>query len=72
MDNVDEILQVVFIGIAVASVLLQTCRYSKAIELFVECLVLLKKHSLKLKEDQLNKLYALVHLRLFLSLLPCR
>ena len=65
MDKVDEIPQAVFIGIAVASVLLQTHRYSKAIELFGECLVLLKKRSSKLKEDNLNKLYGLVHRRLF-------
>ncbi|KAJ7326099.1 hypothetical protein OS493_027949 [Desmophyllum pertusum] len=65
MDNVEEILQALFIGIAVASVLLQTYRYSKAIELFSECLVLLKKHSTKLKKEKLNEIYALVYRRLF-------
>ncbi len=65
MDNVEEILQALFIGIAVASVLLHTHRYSKAIELFSECLVLLKKHSSKLKEGIRNTLYALVYQRLF-------
>ena len=65
MADEDEILQVVFIGVAVASILLQTCRFIKAIELFSECLVLLKKHSLKLKKDKLNKLFALVYDRLF-------
>ena len=65
MDNTEEILQALFIGIAVASVLLQTCRYSKAIELFSECLVLLKKHSSKLLKDELNRLKALIYYRLF-------
>ncbi|KAJ7326095.1 hypothetical protein OS493_027945 [Desmophyllum pertusum] len=65
MDNVEEILQVFFIGIAVASVLFQTYRYSKAIELFSECLVLLKKHSTKLKKEKLKELHALVYRRLF-------
>lgn len=66
MDNVEEILQALFIGIAVASVLLQTCRYSKTIELFTESLILLKKHSSKLQEDKLNRLKALVYHRLFI------
>ena len=64
MDDVDEILQVLFIGIAVASVLLQTGRSIKAIELFSECLVLLKKYSLKLEICKLNELFALVYDRL--------
>ena len=64
MDDVDEILQVLFIGIAVASVLLQTGRFIKALELFSECLVLLKKYSLKLEICKLNELFALVYDRL--------
>ena len=65
MDNVEEILQALFIGIAVASVLLQTRRYSKAIELFSECLVVLLKNSSKLQKDELNKRKRLVYHRLF-------
>ena len=65
MDDGDEIIQVLFIGIAVASFLLQTRRFIKAIELFSECLFLLKKHSLKLKKGKLNELFALVYDRLF-------
>ncbi|XP_020601587.1 tetratricopeptide repeat protein 28-like, partial [Orbicella faveolata] len=65
MADVDEILQVLFVGIAVASILLQTRRFMKAIELLSECLVLLKKHSLKLKKDKLNELFALVYDRQF-------
>ena len=64
MDNVEEILQVLIIGVAVASFLLQTCRYTKAIELFRECLVLLQKHS-KLKKKKLNEFRALIHCNLF-------
>ncbi|XP_078370383.1 uncharacterized protein LOC144654161 [Oculina patagonica] len=65
MENVEEILQALFIGIAVASVLLQTCRNSEAIDLFNECLVLLNKYSSKLQKDKLVELYALVCYRLF-------
>ena len=65
MDNGEDVLQALFIGIALASVLLQRCRYSKAIELFGECLVLLKESSSKLKEEKRNRLYLLVYHRLF-------
>ncbi|KAL9986570.1 hypothetical protein ACROYT_G000738 [Oculina patagonica] len=65
MDNAKEVPQALFIGIAVASVLLYTYRYSKAIELFSECLVLLKRYSPKLEKETLSKLYALVYQRLF-------
>ena len=65
MDNVDEILQVLVIGVAVASFLLQTCRYAKAIELFSECLVVLQKNSSKLKKNKLNEFRALIHCHLF-------
>ena len=65
MDNVEEILEALFIGIAVASVLLQTCRYRKAIELFTECLTFLKEHASKLETETLNRLSALVYWRLF-------
>ena len=65
MDKVEEILQALFISIAVASVLLQTCRYRKAIELFTECLVLLNKHASKLKTETSNGFSALVYHRLF-------
>ena len=64
MDTVDEILRALFIGVAVASFLLQTCRYTKAIELFSECLVLLQKHSSKLKKKKLNEFRALIHCKL--------
>lgn len=65
MDNVDEILQALFIGITVASLLLQTCRYTQAIELFSECSVLLQKYSSKLEKKKLNKFNALIHRNLF-------
>ena len=63
MENLGEILQAVFIGVAVASVLLQTCRYSKAIELFSECLVFGNEHASKIKEagllEEIGDLYRL-------------
>ena len=50
MDNVEEILQALSIAIAVASFLLQTCRYRKAIDLFTECLMLARNIGHKEKE----------------------
>ena len=57
----DEISWALFTGIAVASVLLQTYRYKKAIEIFTECLVLLKQF----KAEKLNSFSVIVFHRLF-------
>ena len=54
MENAEKILQALFLGISIASVLLQTCRYRKAIELFTECCEFLNKHASKL-EAQISK-----------------
>ena len=64
MENVEKILQALFIGISLASVLLQTCRYRKAIELFTECLEFLNKHASSLEAETLKRLSALVYYRL--------
>ena len=65
MDNNQDIYQHLFIGIAVASVLLQTRRYGKAIELFNECLVLLEKHALEMIDSRRSAFSTLVYERLF-------
>ena len=65
MDNNQDIYQHLFIGIAVASVLLQTRRYGKAIELFNECLVLLKKHASEMIDSRRSAFTTLVYERLF-------
>ena len=64
MENVKKLLQALFIGISLASVLLQTCRYRKAIELFTECLEFLNKHASSLEAETLKRLSALVYCRL--------
>ena len=64
MENVEKLLQALFIGISLASVLLQTCRYGKAIELFTECLEFLNKHASSLEAETLKRLSALVYCRL--------
>ena len=64
MENVEKLLQALFIGISLASVLLQTCRYRKAIELFTECLEFLNKHASSLEAETLKHLSALVYCRL--------
>ncbi|PFX17855.1 Tetratricopeptide repeat protein 28 [Stylophora pistillata] len=61
MEDVDKISWALSIGIAVASVLLQTCRYKKAIEIFSECLVLLKQF----KTEKSTAFFAIVFQRLF-------
>ena len=64
MENVEKILQALFIGISLASALLQTCRYRKAIELFTECLEFLNKHASSLEAETLKRLSALLYCRL--------
>ena len=64
MENVEKLLQALFIGISIASVLLQTCRYGKAIELFTECLEFLNKHASSLEAETLKRLSALVFCKL--------
>jgi len=65
MDNNQDIDQHLFIGIAVASVLLQTRRYGKAIELFNECLVLLERHASEMIDSGRSAFATLVYERLF-------
>ena len=65
MDNNQDIDQPLFIGIAVASVLLQGRRYGKAIELFNECLVLLEKHASEMIDSRRCDFTTLVYERLF-------
>ena len=65
MDHNQDIYQHLFIGIAVASVLLQIRRYGKAIELFNECLVLLEKHASQMIDSRRSAFTTLVYERLF-------
>ena len=65
MDNNQDLYQHLFIGIAVASVLLQTRRYRKAIELFNECLVLLENHASEVVDSRRSAFMTLVYERLF-------
>ncbi|XP_074638516.1 uncharacterized protein LOC141896733 [Acropora palmata] len=65
MNDDQDIYQHLFIGIAVASVLLQTRRYGKAIELFNECLVLLEKHASEMIDSRRSAFTTLVYERLF-------
>ncbi|XP_078378560.1 uncharacterized protein LOC144661629 [Oculina patagonica] len=47
MDNMDEALNPIYIGMVVAIFLLNTCRGAKAIELLKECLIFLNNSGLK-------------------------
>ena len=64
MDTVEETLQGLFIGISVATVLVQTCRHEKAIDIFNECLLLLKQHASKLGKDIVIEQLFLIYDRL--------
>ena len=50
MNSVDDVLQVISIGLIVAVFLLNTSRYLKAIELSKECLFILKDRRHKRRE----------------------
>ncbi|XP_015748445.1 PREDICTED: tetratricopeptide repeat protein 28-like isoform X2 [Acropora digitifera] len=65
MEHNQDIYQHLFIGIAVASVLLQTRRYGKAIELFNECWVLLERHGSEMIDSRRSAFTTLVYERLF-------
>ena len=54
MNNVDEVIQVISIGLVVAGFLLNTNRYLKAIELYKECLFILKDTA-GLKDKKISK-----------------
>ena len=56
MNNVDEVIQVILIGLTVASFLLNTNRFLKAIELCKECLFILKDGA-GIKKEKLSKLF---------------
>ncbi|XP_078354525.1 uncharacterized protein LOC144639152 isoform X3 [Oculina patagonica] len=57
MDNIDEIIHVIFVGFIVANFLISTCRVLKAIELCNECLFILDNTPL-IEE---NELYTLLY-----------
>ena len=54
MNNVDDVLKVVTIGLIVAVFLLNTTRFAKAIELCKECLFILR-HTAGIKDEKLSK-----------------
>ncbi|XP_020632511.1 tetratricopeptide repeat protein 28-like [Orbicella faveolata] len=54
MNNVDEVIQVISVGLVVAGFLLNTNRFLKGVELCKECLFLLKDRA-GLKDEKLSK-----------------
>ena len=54
MNNVDEVIQVISIGLIIAGFLLNTNRFLKAIELCKECLFILKDTA-GLKDKKMSK-----------------
>ena len=57
MYNVDEVIQVISIGLIVAGFLLNTRRYLKAIELCKECLLILKDGAVIIDENLTKSFY---------------
>ena len=56
MNNVDEVIQVISIGLIVADYLLNTNHFLKAIEICKECLFILKDTA-DLKDKKIGKLF---------------
>ena len=56
MYNVNEVIQVISIGLIVASILINTNRFLRAIELCKECLLILKEKA-GIKDKKLSKLF---------------
>jgi len=52
MNNLDHIIQVICVGLAIATFLLNTGRGVKAIEVCKECLIFLNNEVRKKKEEQ--------------------
>jgi len=57
MNNIDDILQAIFIGLVVATFLLNTGRALKAIEICKECLMPLNNKVLKMEREIFNSLH---------------
>ena len=64
MNNRDEVIQVISIGLIVAGFLLNTSRFQKAIELCKECLFILKDRA-GIKDEKLTKSF---HKRIYFTL----
>ena len=54
MNKLEEVIQVISIGLIVAAFLLNTNRYLKAIELCKECLIILKNRA-GIKDEKISK-----------------
>jgi len=61
MNNADEVIQVISIGIIVASFLLNSSRYLKTIDLCKECLFILKERAVVIDETFTKLFYKLFH-----------
>ncbi|XP_020606616.1 tetratricopeptide repeat protein 28-like [Orbicella faveolata] len=65
MNNIDDILQAIFIGLVVATFLLNTGRALKGIEVCKECLIFLNKKVLKTKAEMFNSLHIRIYITIF-------
>jgi hypothetical protein len=65
MNNKEDILQVIFIGLAVATFLLNTGRGLNAIEVCKECLIFLNNEVLKKEEQIFNLVNSCIHRTIF-------
>ena len=65
MNNVDELIQVITIGLVVAGFLLNTNRYLKTIQLSKECLSILKDRAAIIDEKFTKSLYKRIYLTMW-------
>ena len=61
MNNVDEVIQVISIGLILAGFLLNTCRFLKSIELCEECLLILKDKAGTIDEKLTQSCYKKIY-----------
>ena len=70
METLDTVLQAIHVGIVVAHFLLNKRPPLKAIELFKECLILLKKKVLEKDQQLVRLLYISVYYHIFEGYFP--
>ena len=65
MDNIEEVLEAIFIAVVVVNFLLNTGRNLKAIELCNECLIILNDKGHGMRGELAKKVYFLIYYTMF-------
>ena len=65
MDNINKVMQAIYIGVVVAKFLLTTSRVLKAIELCKECLILINNFAPYISQTSVKSLYIIAYFLIF-------